>query len=154
MQLYNLFPGLLRWLPGPHNRIFANFEQLRRFVAKQVERHRLALDPNFPQDFIDCFLLRMEQVRVRAAGQTPARGGPAREGRAPVPAGPACAPHFPQCREARLVLADWYCWDPGVWVGTSRPGPSPDPAGMAVPPGLITGVSSQRWHLPQVGSKQ
>ncbi|XP_006268527.2 cytochrome P450 2F2 isoform X2 [Alligator mississippiensis] len=62
-QLYNLFPGLLRWLPGPHNRIFANFEQLRRFVAKQVERHRLALDPNFPQDFIDCFLLRMEQEK-------------------------------------------------------------------------------------------
>ncbi|XP_067416391.1 cytochrome P450 2F2-like isoform X2 [Emydura macquarii macquarii] len=59
--MYNLFPGPMFYLPGPHNRIFENFEQLRLFVSEQMKMHQESFDPNCPRDFIDCFLLRMEQ---------------------------------------------------------------------------------------------
>ncbi|XP_067412714.1 cytochrome P450 2F3-like [Emydura macquarii macquarii] len=60
-QMYNLFPSPMSYLPGPHNRIFENFEQLRLFVSERVKMHQESFDPNCPRDFIDCFLLRMEQ---------------------------------------------------------------------------------------------
>ncbi|TFJ96339.1 l-threonine 3-dehydrogenase [Platysternon megacephalum] len=60
-QMYNIFPGPMSCLPGPHNRIFENFEQLRLFVLERVTMHQESFDPNGPRDFIDCFLLKMEQ---------------------------------------------------------------------------------------------
>nr|XP_042716997.1 cytochrome P450 2F3-like [Chrysemys picta bellii] len=60
-QMYNIFPGLMSCLPGPHNRIFENFEQLQLFVLERVKMHQESFDPNCPRDFIDCFLLKMEQ---------------------------------------------------------------------------------------------
>ncbi|XP_029769053.1 cytochrome P450 2F3-like [Terrapene carolina triunguis] len=60
-QMYNIFPGPMSCLPGPHNRIFENFEQLRQFVLERVKMHQESFDPNCPRDFIDCFLLKMEQ---------------------------------------------------------------------------------------------
>uniref|UniRef100_A0A8C8RFS8 Uncharacterized protein n=1 Tax=Pelusios castaneus TaxID=367368 RepID=A0A8C8RFS8_9SAUR len=59
--MYNLFPGLMSYLPGPHNRIFENFEQLRLFVQEQVKRNQESFNRHCPRDFIDCFLLRMEK---------------------------------------------------------------------------------------------
>uniref|UniRef100_A0A8C8SG86 Uncharacterized protein n=1 Tax=Pelusios castaneus TaxID=367368 RepID=A0A8C8SG86_9SAUR len=60
-QMYNLFPGPMSYLPGHHNRIFENFEQLRLFVCERVKMHQESFDRHCPRDFIDCFLLRMEQ---------------------------------------------------------------------------------------------
>ncbi|XP_054855148.1 cytochrome P450 2F3-like isoform X1 [Eublepharis macularius] len=62
-QVYNLFPHVISYLPGPHNRIFENFEKLRLFVLEMVKLHQETLDPNFPRDFIDCFLLKMQQEK-------------------------------------------------------------------------------------------
>ncbi|NWH72479.1 CP2G1 protein, partial [Piaya cayana] len=60
-QLLFIFPSLMRLLPGPHRRIHSNYLQLADFVAEQVRRHRDTLDPQNPRDFIDCFLLKMQQ---------------------------------------------------------------------------------------------
>ncbi|XP_065427723.1 cytochrome P450 2F3-like [Chrysemys picta bellii] len=60
-QMYNIFPGLMSCLPGPHNRIVENFEQVQLFVLERVKMHQESFDPNCPRDFIDCFLLKMEQ---------------------------------------------------------------------------------------------
>uniref|UniRef100_A0A8C0QSP0 Cytochrome P450 n=1 Tax=Chelonoidis abingdonii TaxID=106734 RepID=A0A8C0QSP0_CHEAB len=60
-QMYSIFPGPMSCVPGPHNRISENFEQLRLFVLEQVKMHQESFDPNSPRDFIDCFLLKMEQ---------------------------------------------------------------------------------------------
>ncbi|NXP71549.1 CP2CL protein, partial [Ramphastos sulfuratus] len=62
-QLYQMFPNILYYLPGPHNRIFAEFDALKAFVAEEVKVHQASLDPSSPQDFIDCFLSKMEEEK-------------------------------------------------------------------------------------------
>ncbi|XP_038623387.1 cytochrome P450 2B4-like [Tachyglossus aculeatus] len=63
VQLYSLSPGLLRHLPGPHNGLFEVFEEQKRFVARMAKEHEASLDPAEPRDFIDAFLIRMQQDR-------------------------------------------------------------------------------------------
>ncbi|KAJ7304458.1 hypothetical protein JRQ81_012020 [Phrynocephalus forsythii] len=62
-ELYNIFPRLMDFLPGPHHQIFRNFERLHQFIAGRIRGHQKDLDPACPRDFIDCFLIRMEQEK-------------------------------------------------------------------------------------------
>ncbi|XP_012512417.1 PREDICTED: cytochrome P450 2F2-like [Propithecus coquereli] len=59
-EMYNIFPSLLDWLPGPHHRIFRNFAELRVFISEQIQRHQQTRQPGEPRDFIDCFLDQMD----------------------------------------------------------------------------------------------
>ncbi|KFV79423.1 Cytochrome P450 2C23 [Struthio camelus australis] len=65
-QLYQMFPKILDYLPGPHNKIFAEFDILKAFVSEEVKKHQASLDPRSPQDFIDCFLNKMQEEKERA----------------------------------------------------------------------------------------
>uniref|UniRef100_A0A8C4WLA1 unspecific monooxygenase n=1 Tax=Gopherus evgoodei TaxID=1825980 RepID=A0A8C4WLA1_9SAUR len=58
--LYNFFPTLMHYIPGPHQRIFKHFEELRKFVLERVEMHRESLEPSCPRDFIDAFLIKVK----------------------------------------------------------------------------------------------
>ncbi|CAI5780757.1 cytochrome P450 2F5-like [Podarcis lilfordi] len=62
-QLYNTFPHILRYLPGPHKQLFANFEKLRLFILEIVKEHQATFDPSCPRDFIDSFLLKMQEEK-------------------------------------------------------------------------------------------
>uniref|UniRef100_A0A452HJW4 Uncharacterized protein n=1 Tax=Gopherus agassizii TaxID=38772 RepID=A0A452HJW4_9SAUR len=48
-------------LPGPHNRLFENFEEQKCYVAGVVWKHKETLDPASPWDYTDAFLIRMQQ---------------------------------------------------------------------------------------------
>nr|XP_056701796.1 cytochrome P450 2F2-like [Euleptes europaea] len=63
MQMYNIFPRVMYYLPGPHNKLFKNYEELRFFILEMVKMHQETLDHDFPRDFIDCFLLKMQQEK-------------------------------------------------------------------------------------------
>ncbi|XP_014811852.1 PREDICTED: cytochrome P450 2C19-like [Calidris pugnax] len=58
-QLYQMYPNILDYLPGPHNQIFKEIDALKAFVSEEVKTHQVSLDPSSPQDFIDCFLSKM-----------------------------------------------------------------------------------------------
>ncbi|XP_071394149.1 cytochrome P450 2J4-like [Centroberyx affinis] len=58
-QIYNMLPWLMKWLPGPHQRIFVLLEKLIAFVKIRIKEHREDYDPPSPRDYIDCFLSEM-----------------------------------------------------------------------------------------------
>ncbi|CAG12753.1 unnamed protein product [Tetraodon nigroviridis] len=62
-QMYNIFPSIMELLPGPHHTMFRNTDFLRNFVMTKIQEHKDSLDPSSPRDFIDCFLIRMEQEK-------------------------------------------------------------------------------------------
>ncbi|KAM3912259.1 cytochrome P450 2F3-like [Leptodactylus fuscus] len=60
-KFYNIFPGIMNHLPGPHNRIFKNFKKMKSFVLEIVKDHEKTFQPECPRDFIDCFLIKMQK---------------------------------------------------------------------------------------------
>ncbi|KAM4641338.1 LOW QUALITY PROTEIN: uncharacterized protein O3C94_015736 [Discoglossus pictus] len=62
-QLINMFPNVLPYLPGPHQKIFVHFKSMKTFVLKRIEAHKETFDENCPRDLIDCFLIKMNEEK-------------------------------------------------------------------------------------------
>ncbi|XP_029395932.1 cytochrome P450 2J5 isoform X3 [Mus pahari] len=60
-QLYNGFPHIMKYLPGPHQKIFRNWGKLKLFVSNIVKKHQKDWNPDEPRDFIDAFLIEMQK---------------------------------------------------------------------------------------------
>ncbi|XP_072130570.1 cytochrome P450 2C44-like isoform X1 [Mobula birostris] len=61
IQLYNNFPRIMGFLPGPHQKIFQNIENLKCFLAKTIQSHKETVQKDSPRDYIDCFLMKMDE---------------------------------------------------------------------------------------------
>ncbi|XP_057219386.1 cytochrome P450 2B4-like [Triplophysa rosa] len=61
-QIFNLVP-FIKHLPGPHQKIHQNAEELKGFIREAVEEHRITLDPENLRDFIDAYLVEMEKQK-------------------------------------------------------------------------------------------
>lgn len=79
-----MFTSVMRRLPGPQQQAFKNLQGLKTFIVKKVEENRRTLDPTAPRNFIDSFLIRMQEVhpaarvgRAEPGRQTRAGGGSA-----------------------------------------------------------------------------
>ncbi|XP_069449057.1 cytochrome P450 2J2-like isoform X4 [Ovis canadensis] len=66
-QLYNVFPRIMNFLPGPHQRLFSNWEKLKMFVARMIENHKRDWNPDEARDFIDAYLQETEKHKGNAA---------------------------------------------------------------------------------------
>ncbi|XP_037325684.2 cytochrome P450 2J2-like isoform X2 [Pungitius pungitius] len=62
-QLYDVFPGLLEHLPGPHQTVQGNYKEIMAFLEKQVEKHQNERNPDDPQNFIDVYLAEIEKKK-------------------------------------------------------------------------------------------
>ncbi|XP_063793882.1 cytochrome P450 2B1-like isoform X2 [Pseudophryne corroboree] len=62
-QVLGLFPTLLTYVPGPHQKMLSCFQKIKDFVMDMVRSHRDTLDENCPRDLIDCFLIKMEEEK-------------------------------------------------------------------------------------------
>ncbi|XP_030626551.1 cytochrome P450 2J2 [Chanos chanos] len=60
-QMYNVFPWIMRRVPGPHRKIFAHWNKVTDFIRIKIKEHRTDCDPTSPRDYIDCFLGEMEK---------------------------------------------------------------------------------------------
>ncbi|KAM4668494.1 cytochrome P450 2H1-like [Amazona ochrocephala] len=60
-QLYNFFPTLMEYAPGPHQKIIKNADEFEKFVLEITAQHKETRDPSCPRDFIDAFLNKMDQ---------------------------------------------------------------------------------------------
>ncbi|XP_065779024.1 cytochrome P450 2C18-like isoform X1 [Muntiacus reevesi] len=63
IQVCNNFPILIDYFPGSHNKVLKNFAYVKSYVLEKVKEHQATLDINNPRDFIDCFLIKMEQEK-------------------------------------------------------------------------------------------
>uniref|UniRef100_A0A8C3TD95 Cytochrome P450 n=1 Tax=Chelydra serpentina TaxID=8475 RepID=A0A8C3TD95_CHESE len=66
-QLYNSFPGILKKIPGPHHMGSKYAKQIISFISERIKMQQATLDLNAPQNFIDCFLVKMEQEKQNPA---------------------------------------------------------------------------------------
>uniref|UniRef100_A0A8C5STI4 Uncharacterized protein n=1 Tax=Laticauda laticaudata TaxID=8630 RepID=A0A8C5STI4_LATLA len=63
LLLYELFPWLMKYLPGHHQRVFRALNDVTSFAKEEVEKHRELQSLHDPQDFIDYYLLQMEKTK-------------------------------------------------------------------------------------------
>ncbi|KAM4852073.1 cytochrome P450 2C5-like isoform 6-T6 [Thomomys bottae] len=61
IQIYNLFPDVIHYLPGSHKSILKNVAYMYNYILGQIKDHEESLDVNSPRDLIDCFLIKMKQ---------------------------------------------------------------------------------------------
>ncbi|XP_068105565.1 cytochrome P450 2G1-like [Hyperolius riggenbachi] len=61
VQVYNFIPSILKHLPGPHHKLTENYQAQLDYAEEIVKEHEETLDPSSPRDYIDVFLLRMQQ---------------------------------------------------------------------------------------------
>uniref|UniRef100_A0A8D1KLG9 Cytochrome P450 family 2 subfamily J member 2 n=1 Tax=Sus scrofa TaxID=9823 RepID=A0A8D1KLG9_PIG len=54
-------PWIMKFLPGPHQTLFSNWEKLKMFVAHMIENHRRDWNPAEARDFIDAYLQEIEK---------------------------------------------------------------------------------------------
>lgn len=52
----------MKWLPGPHQTIISNYQELSNFLKEKVEQHRPDWDSDNPRDYIDAYLTETEKV--------------------------------------------------------------------------------------------
>ncbi|XP_075463172.1 cytochrome P450 2F3-like isoform X2 [Ascaphus truei] len=61
--LYNMYPGLMDYLPGPHKRLYTNFHNITKLTMESIKYHEETIDPSCPRDYIDCFLIKIKQEK-------------------------------------------------------------------------------------------
>ncbi|XP_072836090.2 cytochrome P450 2C5 isoform X1 [Pogona vitticeps] len=61
--LYNMFPGVMEKIPGAHHMSSECSQKIIDFIVEQIKMRQEALDPSSPQNYIDCFLVKMEQEK-------------------------------------------------------------------------------------------
>ena len=60
--MYEAFPRVMKHLPGPHNKMFSHYNTILDFISQEVESHKKDLDRSNPRDYIDAFIIEMENV--------------------------------------------------------------------------------------------
>ncbi|KAL8202300.1 UNVERIFIED_CONTAM: Cytochrome P450 2J2, partial [Gekko kuhli] len=66
-QVYNSFPAIMKHLPGPHQKVFKNWEQIKSFVKEVIEEHKAVWSPSQTRDFIDAYLNEMAKEDTPAS---------------------------------------------------------------------------------------
>ncbi|CAI9599389.1 unnamed protein product [Staurois parvus] len=61
VQVYNFIPSILKYIPGPHYKLAENYQAQLDYVEEIVREHEKTLDPTSPRDYVDVFLLKMQQ---------------------------------------------------------------------------------------------
>lgn len=62
-QLYDVLPGLMKHLPGPHQTVHRNYRQILEFLSQEIQKHQEDLNPDDPRDYVDVYLGEMEKKK-------------------------------------------------------------------------------------------
>uniref|UniRef100_A0A8C4RBP9 Cytochrome P450 2B4-like n=1 Tax=Erpetoichthys calabaricus TaxID=27687 RepID=A0A8C4RBP9_ERPCA len=59
--LYNIFPALIKLIPGHFKKMLLNVNEIKQFTSAIIDKHKATLVSDSPRDFIDSFLIKMKQ---------------------------------------------------------------------------------------------
>uniref|UniRef100_A0A3P8Y327 Cytochrome P450, family 2, subfamily AD, polypeptide 2 n=1 Tax=Esox lucius TaxID=8010 RepID=A0A3P8Y327_ESOLU len=62
-QLYDVFPGILKYLPGPHQTIHSNYYQIIDILQVEIDKHKEDWDPENPRDYVDMYLTEINKMK-------------------------------------------------------------------------------------------
>ncbi|KAM4771243.1 cytochrome P450 2K4-like [Rhinophrynus dorsalis] len=65
IMLYNIYPSVIRWLPGSHKTIAGNTEQFHSFIKETFTKRKDQLDINDQRDLIDAFLVKQQEEKPK-----------------------------------------------------------------------------------------
>ncbi|MEE6491106.1 hypothetical protein FKM82_016101 [Ascaphus truei] len=68
-QLQDMMPSIINHVPGPHQKIDKLLRNLLEFISETVKVNQDTLDHNSPRDFIDCFLIKMQQDKQNSTSE-------------------------------------------------------------------------------------
>ncbi|KAJ7992925.1 hypothetical protein DPEC_G00267130 [Dallia pectoralis] len=60
-QFFDVFPGILKHLPGPHQIVQSNYRQITDFLQMEIDKHQEDWDPLNPRDYIDTYLTEINK---------------------------------------------------------------------------------------------
>uniref|UniRef100_A0A8C5R805 Uncharacterized protein n=1 Tax=Leptobrachium leishanense TaxID=445787 RepID=A0A8C5R805_9ANUR len=62
-QIQDMIPFIMNRIPGPHQKITSLLEELNEFIAERIKMNQETLDCRSPRDYIDCFLIKMDEEK-------------------------------------------------------------------------------------------
>ncbi|XP_074121896.1 cytochrome P450 2J4-like [Sminthopsis crassicaudata] len=65
-QLFNIIPSIMKFLPGPHQKLFRESAKLKSFVGDVIEQHKQNLNEEEPQDFIEAYLKELSKDNIHS----------------------------------------------------------------------------------------
>uniref|UniRef100_UPI00398E3665 cytochrome P450 2C3-like n=1 Tax=Pristiophorus japonicus TaxID=55135 RepID=UPI00398E3665 len=63
VQMYNNFPKIMDFMPGPHKKIIQNIADLNIFLNERIRSHKESLQKDLARDYIDSFLIKMDEEK-------------------------------------------------------------------------------------------
>ncbi|XP_051855520.1 cytochrome P450 2J4-like [Antechinus flavipes] len=66
-QLFNIFPWIMKLLPGPHKTFIKEWKKIESFVEQVIKQHKEDLNPEEPQDFIDAYLKELSKDNIHSS---------------------------------------------------------------------------------------
>ncbi|XP_018422653.1 PREDICTED: cytochrome P450 2G1-like [Nanorana parkeri] len=63
-QIFEMFPGVMKYIPGHHQKIFQSLGRLSQYAEEKVQMNKKTLDPDNPGNYVDYFLLKIEKEKV------------------------------------------------------------------------------------------
>ncbi|XP_068949557.1 cytochrome P450 2J2-like [Petaurus breviceps papuanus] len=66
-QLYNMFPWIMKFLPGNHQKFFKEWKKLESFVECVIRQHKEDLNPEETLDFIDAYLKELSKDNIHSS---------------------------------------------------------------------------------------
>ncbi|XP_051855523.1 cytochrome P450 2J4-like [Antechinus flavipes] len=63
-QLFNIIPSIMKFLPGPHQKLFRENTKLKSFIEDVIKQHKENLNEEEPQDFIEAYLKELSKDNI------------------------------------------------------------------------------------------
>uniref|UniRef100_F7EGH8 Cytochrome P450 2J2-like n=1 Tax=Monodelphis domestica TaxID=13616 RepID=F7EGH8_MONDO len=65
--LFDTFPWIMRFLPGPHQKFFREWKKLESFVVNVIKQHKEDQNSEEAQDFIDAYLKELSKGNMSSS---------------------------------------------------------------------------------------